>query len=91
MLKWLRSLFHTKCVYAVMMYHYGEIGKHCYFEGIYSTEQKARAAGITEHCMRGYKYDPQIIKCPIDDDNEENWETYLMHFNGEEWVNAIRT
>jgi len=43
------------------MYRHGDREKHSYVLGLYSTEEKARTAGLAEELIRGGKYSSEYL------------------------------
>ena len=56
-------------LYVTEMLRWGDVERHHYIVGVYTTRQQAELAGEVEKSWRGGKYEPAVVECEQDADN----------------------
>ena len=53
-------------LYVTEMLRWGDVERHHYIVGVYTTRQQAELAGEVEKSWRGGKYEPAVVECEQD-------------------------
>ena len=56
-------------LYVTEMLRWGDVERHHYIVGVYTTRAQAELAGEVEKCWRGGKYEPAVTECVQDEAN----------------------